>query len=140
MSLSTEQLALLKSWDDAKNALAIAKESEMNLRQLVTTSFFPNPTLGTQRVELPAGWALKYVHKINYSFDSKDALHEALTAIEATDNEGPFIAERLVKWTADLAVSEYKTLDVKYRRIIDRVLTSKPAAPSLEIEEPREKK
>lgn len=138
--LTTEQLQLLQNWDTSKKSLEAAKESEMNFRNMVTHEFFPDAKEGTQRVELPAGYALKLVAKTNYTFDDKEAMHGALCEIETTGEHGAFIAQRLVSFTPKLSVAEYKKLSPQYKVIIDRVLTSKPAAPALEIEEPKVKK
>ncbi len=131
------QTKLLADWENSRAILDGAKTNEMELRRQVQASFFPTPKEGTQRVDLANGWALKFVHKTNYTFDDKDELHKALSEIEATGNEGAFVAQRLVSFKPELKVAEYKTLADPYRKIIDRVITTKPAAPAIELEGPR---
>ncbi len=133
------QLDMLAKWEAARSMLEKAKLHEMELRKQVQTSFFPTPKEGTQRVELAAGWSLKFVHKTNYSFDDKIKLHFILTQIEALGEEGPFIAKRLIKFTPELSLTEYKALTPPYRKLIDEVLVTKPASPSLELEAPKVK-
>lgn len=53
---------------------------------------------------------------------------------------GELIAERLIKWTPELSLTEYKQLSDKYRKIIDDVITASEGMPTLEIVEPKAKK
>ena len=141
MSQLTEyQNKILADWKLAKETLETAKEDEMELRKEVTKIFFPKPDKGTQRVELGFGYNLKLVHKINYTLGNNDLVNKALDDIASAGNEGTFIAERLVSWKPTISVKEYEILDPKYKSIIDNVLTTKDAAPTIEIEEPKVKK
>jgi hypothetical protein len=130
--------ALLMRWQDARDALAVAKINETKLRVEVFTSCFPNPTEGTNTLELGNGYELKATHVINYNLDKDAAKVEAtLAAIAAVDQEGQFIAERLVKWAAELSIGEYRKLSAQHRALIDTVLTTKPGSPQLEIKAPK---
>ena len=138
--LTAAQNALLANWKLAKEQLEVAKEVEMELRKQVQSTFFLSPEKGTQRVDLPYGYKLKLVHKVNYTLGNNDLVNKALDDIATAGNEGTFIAERLVSWKPSLSVSEYNILDPKYKVIIDKVLTTKDGAPTIEIEEPKAKK
>lgn len=127
----------LAAWEAAKKVLETAKESEMALREQVAKLAFPNPTEGTQHLELDDGWSIKLVHKMNYNLADNQAVDDALTRISNMGNEGKFIAERLVNWKPSLSLSEYRELEPQYRGVIDSVLTIKPAAPALEIKPPK---
>lgn len=128
---------LLAKWEAIKSALAEAKESEMNLRkQVVSFAFNTTQLKGTERIPLENGYELKSVKKLNYNVN-QDMVNEALDEIENLDAEGKFISERLIKWTADLSVSEYNDLDEKYKKIIDKVITTSDGAPTLEIVAPK---
>jgi hypothetical protein len=139
-NLTTEQNDLLGAWRTAKTALENAKETEMELRKQVQKMFFPTPEKGTQRVDLPMGYKLKLVHKINYNLGNNDLVNKALDEMAAVGNEGTFIAERLVTWKPSLSISEYNALSPQYKAIINKVLTTSDGAPTLEIEEPKAKK
>lgn len=136
----TERDNLLTKWKAAKAALAEIKETEADLRQQLSKEFFPKPDKGTQRVELGFGYNLKLVHKLNYTFTSDMALETALAEIAETNNEGPFIAKRLVNYKPAISVKEYEILDPIYKAIIDKVLVTKEATPVLELESPKNAK
>lgn len=135
---------LIMVWKQANEDLAAAKEREMQLRlQLAKTEFkFDENALEscTENIELGNGYKLKCEKKISYSLNNKDdAVDKVLTKIEKSDAEGAFIANRLVRWKPELSVSEYKKLDAKYKKIIDEVVTTKAATPSLTLVEPKAK-
>jgi hypothetical protein len=139
---------LLTKWDNSKKALEIAKEDEMNLRKkAVHFAFDPTKDKGTERIDLGNGWQAKAVKKINYGWlkDSdgkvnRDAIETALGKIEATGPAGELIADRLVKWTPDLSLTEYNQLPEEFKTIIDTVIVTDEGAPTLEIIPPKAKK
>ena len=65
-------------------------------------------------------------------------------------NDGPFIADRLINWTPNFRLVEYRTLcddkdkgsafAEKALKIIATFMTITEAAPTLEIIEPKKKK
>lgn len=140
---------LLMKWQEAKDALARAKEIEMDLRKYIVGRAFPQPTEGTNTLELGGGYELKAAIKYHYKLDPDlSKVEQALDDIAGMGNEGAFIADRLVKWSADFLLTEYRKLqepdatDIqkKIKARIDAVLTITDAAPSLEIKSPKEKK
>lgn len=136
-----ERDALLLRWQNAKNALELAKETELELRnEIVAGVFDPTKEEGTETFELGNGYKIKAVKKLNYTLNNEDdAVDRALTKIEKLGAEGKFIADRLVKWKPDLSISEYRQLGDKYKKHIDEVLTVKPGTPSLTLIEPKAK-
>ena len=138
---------LLVHWQEAKEALEKAKEAEMFLRKkVVDFAFDPNKQSGTENVDLGNGYKLKAVKKLNYGFIKnaenkldKAAIDKALAKIEKDGAVGELIAERLVKWTPDLSLSEYKLLSDKHKAIIDSVIVTSDGSPTLEIVEPKNK-
>jgi len=138
---------LLVHWREAKEALEKAKEAEMFLRKrVVDFAFDPNKQSGTENVDLGNGYKLKAVKKLNYGFIKNDenkldkaAIDKALAKIEKDGAVGELIAERLVKWTPDLSLSEYKLLSDKHKAIIDSVIVTTEGSPTLEIVEPKNK-
>jgi len=130
---------LILEWDKAKKELARIKDLEMSLRlQVVETEFPEHTTDGTENSDLGGGYKLKAKFGINYSFSDREALDNALSAIEKMSPEGEYIAERLVKYDPKLSVAEYKKLDEQYRRIIDKVIVTKYATPTLELVIPKD--
>lgn len=140
---------LLVKHQQLKDALEKAKEAEMNLRKYIVNRVFPNATEGTNTLELGNGYKAKAVVKYNYNLDPDlDKVEDALERIARMGNEGAFIAERLVKWSADFLLTEYRKLQEPdateiqkaIKKEIDSVLTITEAAPTFEIKEPKVKK
>jgi hypothetical protein len=133
--------ALLAKWESAKEILAEAKAVEMELREIVSKTFFPKPEEGTQYIDLENGYRLKLAHKLNYNLDKdNDKINAALDKVAACGNEGQFIAERLINWKPSLSISEYREISGPIKDAVDAVLTISPGAPTLEIVEPKGKK
>lgn len=141
---------MLAQWEASKVLLEGAKADELKLRRDVVVFNFDHDKLeGTERVDLANGFQLKAVKKLNYNLvspvegvDAVDAVNEALNELEALGAEGKFIAERLVKWSCSLSVSEYRHLDEiqngeTYKAIINKVIETKEGAPTLEIVAPK---
>mgnify|MGYP001561094370 CR=1 FL=1 len=143
----SERDRLLLAWEESKTALEVAKEKEMQLRKkVVDFAFDQNKQSGTERIELGNGWQAKAVKKVNYGWIKsgdkvdKAAIDKALAKIEKLGGAvGELIAERLVKWTPDLSLTEYKQLDEKYKKIIDEVIVTSDGAPTLEVIAPKAK-
>ena len=136
--------AKILAWEQAVKTLAAAKDSEAALRKEVLAEAFSfNPEAlreGTENFELGNGYKLKAVFKISRNLNNEnDAVDKVLSKIEKAGAEGQFIAERLVKWKPELSVSEYKKLPEKFKKMIDEVVTSKEAMPSLELVAPKSK-
>jgi hypothetical protein len=140
---------LLMKWQELKDALAKAKEQEMELRKYIVSRVFPESHEGTNKLELGGGYELKAAIKYNYNLDPDiNKVEAALDQISKIGNIGPFMANRLVKWSASFLLTEYRVLQAAdasedekaIKKIIDGVLTITEAAPGLEIREPRSKK
>lgn len=146
--------AKIKAWLNAKDALAVAKDAEMALRNEVTEMLFENPTKGTQRYPLGNGYNVKLVYGTTYILGAERLpWQERATLVEAVQekcdllgNEGPALADRLFKWKPELDVSEYEKLDEAFpiqaaiKAHIDEILITKPASPQLDFEVPKVKK
>lgn len=136
---------LLLAWEQSKQAIEAAKSIEMERRKaFVAFAGDPDKKSGTERVELENGYQAKIVKKLNYGFiknkedkTDKDAIENALQKIEAEGPVGELIAERLIKWTPDLSLTEYKQLSESHKAIIDAVIVVTDAAPTLEIVAPK---
>ncbi len=142
--------AVLLSWQQCKDALEAAKANEMSWRKYVVKRAFPNPTEGTNTVELGNDYKLKAVIKYNYKLDAdNEKIERGLDAIKAIGNQGAFIADRLVSWTPNFLVTEYRNLLAqkddgseeakKILAIINDFLTINEGAPTVEIKSPKGK-
>ena len=133
----------LLAWDNAKKALESAKALEMQLRQEVLEDFYDfagdsDLREGTENLELANGYKLKATFKVSRKLENKQGeTSKALLAIAEKFEGGKLYADRLVKWSPDLSVSEYKKIPAEIRAVIDECVTCKASAPSLEIVEPK---
>lgn len=142
--------ALLMLWADKKKAIQEATADEMELRKYIVGRAFPAKREGTNTKELGQGYALKAVVKYNYNLADNDTVEGCLNDIAKLGNNGAFIADRLVKWSASFLLTEYRQLQEdkdsgsKFAEealtIINKMLTITEAAPTLEIKEPKAKK
>jgi len=147
MTDTIERDRLLAEWEKSKLVLEAAKQQEMTARKaVVAVAFTEDAKEGTNRIPLANGYALKYVRKINYKLEKDNRLlNAAYSEIEAIGNEGAFLAGEILKRVYDFGQGAYKKLDVSnpthaaIKAIVDRVLTTSDAAPSLEIENPKTK-
>lgn len=112
------------------------KERDAELRGMIYGQQFQNMEDGKQHtIELGNGYKLKGKRPVNYKLD-KEKTKEALAELAKLGNEGPFVAERVVKWEPDLSLSEYKKLTAPQKAIIDKVLTTTPGLPVIELVKP----
>lgn len=140
-----ERDKLLVDWQEKQRLLQVAKEAEIEARKAcVDFAFDPNKQSGTERIGLGCGYEAKAVKKLNYGFiktedgkTDKARIEKALQRIEKDGPAGELIAERLIKWTPDLSLTEYKQLPDKYRKIIDEVVVTTEGTPTLEIIPPK---
>lgn len=128
-------------WDRLKKLVSETKDIELEFRKYIVSRAFPQREEGTNTVELGNGYELKVQVKYNYKLDPDNAkIDAALDRMAKLGNEGSFVADRLVNWSASLSLTEYRTLEPQYKKIIDEVLTITEAAPTLVIKEPKAKK
>lgn len=148
----------IENWLKVKGDLDNAKTLEMQFRNKVTQTCFSAPTKGTNRYELSNGYKLKLVYGLTYTLGIKDMVDPTnpidkipvnrqvamlCDAIADLGNEGPELAERLIRWKPELVASEYEKLNPEYpthkqvKDLIDALLTVKPASPQLTFEQPK---
>lgn len=130
-----------QAWIEAQTALAKAKETEGALRIEVIRRRFQDQSVGTKNIELGNGYKLKSVFKLNTRLKTEDeCVEKMLTKLENSGPEGAFIAQRLIKWKPDLVKAEYDALPAKFRKMVDEIVITSPATPSLEFIEPKSKR
>lgn len=137
---------LLAAWDNAKEVLERAKESEMIARKAVVAFSFDDKQEGTQRIALNNGYGLKLSQSLSYNIiKSNDEVDKAEDTARTIGNEGQFLFERIITWTPNFSKSEYKKLDTNletHKRIkvlVDDLIEGKMSSPQLKIEEPKAK-
>lgn len=130
--MNAEINAALTRWIEADKAMRAAVAAELEARAALTWIAFPKPFDGTNNQPLPDGRTLQGVFKQNYTVDSK-TVEDTLKKLPAA------VARGLVSWKADVKVGAYKALEPAHKLIFNDSLTIKPARPSLEIVEPKER-
>lgn len=145
-----DQDALLMLHKAKQDALSALKSEELELRKYIVVRAFPSRQEGTNTLELGSGYELKAVVKYNYRLADNDTVEIGLDRIAAIGNQGRFIADRIVGWTPNFYVSEYREIQKSAEggsneakemlNIINEFLTITDAAPTLAIKEPKAKK
>lgn len=140
LNVVSNKFSVLASWQEKKAELDRVKSEEAELRRLVVELFSEHEMdkvhKGTENVDVGQGYDLKIVHKLDYKLDNKNdyaELHTVLDKIEKDFEGGSVLADRLVKQEFKLSVSEYEKLPEAARKLVDRVLTIKPAAKTIEL-------
>lgn len=141
---------LLQLQQQHKKELDKYKESEMELRKLCAKWFVPKPEEGVNNVDLGNGYTAKIGINYNYKLDeSNDKIEEVLDRIAKIGNEGAFIADRIVTWTPNFHVTEYRKLQEDAEvtatakailKELEAILTITDKAPTLEVKAPKVKK
>lgn len=144
-----DQDKLLVLWQQKKDAIETAKSAEMELRKYIVNRAFPQKHEGTNTLELGGGYELKANVKFNYRLADNVLVEATLNEIEKVGNEGQFIADRLVSWTPNFLLTEYRALQEQAEKgsqqakdilkLVEKMLTITDAAPELKIKEPKKK-
>lgn len=142
-----DRYAILKAWSDANEELQAVKHREFQLRMMAFQRNIPDPKEGTNTLEIGAGYVLKADHKYNYNLAKilKNDRFEVVAVLDdrldeyQRETEDKAAAERLVKWSPEISVTEYKRMkDTNAFRHIAPFLTIKPGMPTLKIVAPGE--
>jgi hypothetical protein len=132
---------LIMEWITIKGQIANLRENESAIRQTLINNFFTydNNTQGTFNHDLGNGYGLKAVFKFNYKLDAK-TIENTYNSIEALDEEGAYVAAKLIEYEPKLNLKEYKKLEKRYEDILNNSLTVTRATPTLEFVQPKETK
>lgn len=138
MKYTATQLKLLEQWRKAEEAAEVAKtviETERELRKAVIASFAPTCEEGTVNLELPEGWKLKIVHKVERVIDQA-----GLQSVNEEVRAAGFNPDLLISWKPSLKMAIYKEMTAEQRVIFDKALTLKPGSDTAELVPPKGKK
>lgn len=131
-------LELLNAWWNAFNEAEAAKaviRREQELRKQVFEYYFKDPREGTNYLDLPNGWRLKAIYKLDRKIDEA-----ALPAVKEQLKELGVNVDALVEYKPTLKTKLYRELTAEQSRIFDQALTIKPSSPIIELVEPEETK
>lgn len=136
VELAPVEMTRVIAWARAADELETAKARELDLRQQLLAAAFSDLQPGTSNLELGAGYQLQAVMRLNHSLEPT-LTRLALDEIRATGDVGTHLAERVVRWTPELVISEWKKLPGKIAEVLGQALTSKPGQPSLKLVPPK---
>lgn len=141
---------VLAEWEARKILLETAKQREIEFRKYVVDRVFPDKHEGMNNLSLNNGYVLKASIKYSYKLSDNKLVEEGLDKLAKIGNSGSFIADRLVSWTPNFLLTEYRELQKNAEggseeakemlKVINSFLTIEDAAPALEIKSPKGKK
>lgn len=105
---------------------------ERVLRDQIGKYVFPNPKEGTNKADMPAGWTLKFTHKID-----RKVLEPELDANTEQLRKAGINVDTIIRWKPELNTKEYRGLTAEQIKLVDSVLDIKPATPTLELVPPK---
>src|SRR6266852_2839487 len=108
-----DQDGMLMLWQRSKEMLDHWKALEMEWRKICAAFLVPEPIKheGINTVPLGAGFEAKVGIKLNYKLNpDNEVVWAGLDRVKALGNEGTFIADRLVSWSPNFLLTEYRQL------------------------------
>jgi len=120
--------ALRQKLDDLKPLQA----EERELRGQLMGMAFPDAEEGTSTMELPGGWKLKGVVKIERKVDEA-----ALPATQEQLRSLGVNAEALIRYTPELVIKAYRGLTAEQQLVMDGALEIRRAASTVELVPPK---
>jgi hypothetical protein len=137
--------AEIDQWWHAKRAMDHWKSLEALLRRRICAFYFPDPKEGVNNLQPESlnGFVMKMTHPVTRKVD-KEAL-AALTARPDANTPSRFEqanidVNRVIRWTPELNVGEYRKLTAEEIKLIDQALIiSEDGMPALEIKAPTKK-
>lgn len=114
------------AWRWAKEQEDAARALRLSIEEKIAAAIPSASDEGTQHALLRS-YKITVTRKLTRSIEGA-ALQAAWESIGA-------LARRAVRWEAGLDLKAYKQLDDESRKQLDRYITSKPAKPSVRVEE-----
>lgn len=122
----------IMEWLKLKSALATVKAKEGILRQKIIKTFFAAPKEGTNNFELGNGYKLKFTHKLQRDID--EAL---LTNLLPSFAEKGINVDDLIERKPSLKIKPWRELTEEQALVFNQVVTTKPAAGTMEFVKPK---
>ena len=123
----------LMEWRELQIRMKQLKSREIELRKLIVQeSFDPNMVEGTETIDLGNDYKLKCRHNLRYNVERDN--EKVLQVVSKLPVD---VAKRILKWKADLSLTEYKQLDKEHKKLVDKIVTTVPGSPVLELVEPK---
>lgn len=137
--INAEQMARLQRWAILNKQLGEIKAEEMELRRSLASEL-TGDLIGTHRLAIPEtpGWKLKVVNgeRVDLEKDRLELLPSIYAELIAAGLD-EHSAGQLVKTKLELSVSAYGKLSAVHQKIMQPVVVTKPASPTMEIEMPK---
>lgn len=120
----------LAEWQAIRDQITPLQLREKELRQQLFAAAFPTPREGANNYALPTNQIFRATHKITRSVDQAMITPVRQMLHAAGSN---YIVDDFLRVKHDLNAEAYKTAPESVRVILDRMLTTKPAMPHIEI-------
>jgi hypothetical protein len=122
----------LQVWFGMSDQLAQLKTAEVLARKDLAAYYFPEPSEGTNRLDIGLGYDLKLDHKINRDVDEAALMGLDAKALKLIEKLQIPMGELFVqKW--ELKTGAYRTLNDAQRQFVDGLLTIKEGTPAMAI-------
>ncbi len=120
----------IQVWVENQAILNAVKVLEMNQRKELDALLFAEPTQGTNKYELNAGWTIQAVHGTEVKLDT--------TAYKLMESElADDIKDMCISWEPKLDLRTYKKIDPAKRELLDEAITTKPKSVSMKLVPPK---
>lgn len=129
-----KKLALALEWAAANEALQLAKTRELELRgQVVKACFEEDLVSGTTNLVLDRGYTLKANRRPSTKITDMIKFKAAIATLLKTGKVGKLLVTRLLKWTPEVSLSEFKKLSAEHAVIFKEAVEIALGSPSLEL-------
>jgi hypothetical protein len=127
-----EFIEKMSKWQAAAATMAAAKETEMELRKELFAELFTTPVEGTNYVPLAGGWKAKGEYKLTRKLDiaQLQGMRARLQSIDVS-------IDTLVRYKPELDITAYRGLTPATLAVFNDMVTTTPAAPTLELVPPK---
>lgn len=128
----------IQRWAETKAELDRVKARELEQRlALIAKHFADPPEEGTVAVDVGAGHELVATFALRYGLPNEELTRPVLDKMAKADPAGGELVKRLVKWTPELRISEWRKLPPKLAKLIAAIVKTPPATPTLELRSPK---
>lgn len=120
----------LQVWYQTQQQLAKLKELEAQQRRQMVAFYYPEPRVGTNRLDLGAGYDLKLVFGYDYKVD--EAALDAVAKADVRKHKLPM--DELIEYKPVLVKKVFDALDEEQRAFVEEAfLEKKERSPQLHI-------
>lgn len=134
MAIGKKAKQLAIDWYQASLDLAKAKQTELDLRNQMVETFFPEGLKkGINKFPMDDGFVINATGVLNYKVDEA----AAPAVLKTIKERFKFDAKECIRTKLELAQGNYNKLPDDVKKVFDEALTITPGTPQLEIVKPK---